>query len=112
MITFYGDCSLSTKFMRESGDYYGSNKERIDYEIKNASKVKNNNFDNLFKLARIYNCDETEKEYFAQQIVNQKNAVFGLNFENTPKVVMSNIQQIIDNDIKLKKSCSKIQTAQ
>lgn len=107
MITFYGDCSFSSKFMRESGDYYRVNKERIDYEIKNASKVKNKNFDNLFSLARIFNCPESVNNHFAELIIAKKESIFGLNYEKNPKEVMINIQDIINEDSSLVNSCTK-----
>lgn len=107
MITFYGDCSLSSKLMRESGDYYRINKQRIDYEVKNSIHVKNKNFDNLFKLAKIYNCNDSEKNYFAEVVLNNKNNIFSDTYDIDPKEVMINIQKMIEKDDVLKNSCIK-----
>jgi hypothetical protein len=106
MLSFWGDCSMSESCLRESGDYYRVNKERIDYEVKNYTK-KNKNYDNLNEFSKIFNCKNEGENLFSKKVIESKEQIFHTNFDKKPQEVMESIQSLIENDSELKILCKK-----
>lgn len=102
-----GDCAISKYFYIETGDYYRTSKWFIDLAVEVHEKHPTKTYESLLEFARVFNCEESAFQLFADVVANKRVEIFGDNFENSPRRVTLNIIQAIEIDPILRTQCMR-----
>lgn len=102
-----GDCALSKSIYIETGDYYRYSKWSIDLAVEVHIKDKTKTYESLHNFAKVFNCDESAFQSFADMLSNKKQEIFGEKFDKTSRRVTLNIIQSIEDNPFLKTQCMR-----
>jgi len=98
-----GECAAIKSLKVETGDYYFYNKKQIDYEVQRKIGVQA--ADEVKHFAMAFNCSPDAFEKFHETLIQNKDSIFGPDFDRSPRAVTKSVQSLIDIDELLKNSC-------
>lgn len=100
-----GDCAPFKNFHFETGQYYRSHKEQIDWEVQTYDPKLKYTREVLEKFATSYNCLKGSFKAFSDLLYNNQERIFSKNYDNSSRNVSLNIIRLIEQDPLLSKNC-------
>jgi len=100
-----GDCAIIEPLKYETGWFYSSHKEAIDFEVQTAKGSPTERTPSLERLAQVYNCTPNGYILFKQKILKNKKEIFGDDFRKSGRQVMLSINNLVEVDKALHKLC-------
>lgn len=100
-----GDCAVSDTLRIETGQYYGLNKDDIDWAVSTDKGVGYGGASELDGFAKAMNCNKESYLRFNEMLLKKKTEIFGEKFDNSSRTVTLNVVREIKADPGLVKSC-------
>lgn len=100
-----GDCSVFKNVHFETGQYYSTYKDRIDWEIQTYDP-NDSPREILRNFAKSYNCSEESYKLFSDMVYLNREKIFSKNYDNSPRKVSSEVISLINQDPVLSSKCN------